>query len=79
MQGDNARGAQHSPPIDAWAIVGHLIAGMLLYGALGWLLGRWLGHEAPFIAGGCVFGMAAALYLIYRRLHYQEPEPARSK
>ena len=54
-------------------ITGRLLAGMILYGAVGWLLGRWLGHEALFIAGGS-FGMAASLYLVLARLNQETHE-----
>ncbi|MEI2728441.1 MAG: AtpZ/AtpI family protein [Candidatus Nanopelagicales bacterium] len=67
-----------SPNETAWMITGRLLAGMLLYGAVGWLLGRWLGHEALFIAGGILFGMAASLYLVLARLNQETHELKRS-
>ena len=67
-----------SPNETAWMITGRLLAGMLLYGAAGWLLGRWLGHEALFIAGGILFGMAASLYLVLARLNQETHELKRS-
>jgi len=54
-------------------ITGRITAGLLLYGGIGWLLGRWLGHESLFIAGGLLFGMVASLYLIYARLSAETP------
>ncbi len=63
-----------SPNETAWMITGRLLAGMLLYGAVGWLLGQWLGHEALFIAGGILFGMAASLYLVLARLNQETVE-----
>lgn len=48
--------------------MGNLIAGMAIYGGLGWLLGHWFGHQPAFMAVGLVFGLAAGLYLIYVRL-----------
>lgn len=52
----------------AWRSVSTLAAGMLLYGGLGWLVGRWLGHQAAFMAAGLLLGMALALYITYARV-----------
>jgi len=59
----------------AWASVSHLAAGILLYGGIGWLLGRWLGHQELFVAAGVLFGVALALFMLFRRLEVHKPEP----
>lgn len=59
----------------AWVAVSHLIAGIALYGGLGWLLGRWLGNQSLFVAGGVLVGTAFALYLMYARLGASGPGP----
>ena len=59
----------------AWTAVSHIAAGILLYGGLGWLLGRWLGNEAAFVAGGVLVGVALALFMLFRRLGATAPEP----
>jgi ATP synthase protein I len=48
----------------AWSIVGTLLSGLLVWGGIGWLLGRWLHVEALFPIGVLV-GMGAALYLVF--------------
>jgi len=53
---------------DAWAVVSHIAAGIILYGGLGWLLGTWLGHRPHFIAGGVLLGVSLALFMLFRRL-----------
>lgn len=58
----------------AWAAMSHTIAGILLYGGLGWLLGRWLGHQEYFVAGGVLIGVALALFMLFRRLGAQSAE-----
>lgn len=68
-----------SPNETAWMITGRLLAGMLLYGAIGWLLGMWLGHQALFTAGGILFGMAASLYLVLARLNHETETMNRSE
>jgi F0F1-type ATP synthase assembly protein I len=59
----------------AWAAVSHLAAGILLYGGIGWLLGLWLGNQSAFVAGGVVFGVALAMFMLFRRLGPSPAEP----
>jgi ATP synthase protein I len=49
-----------------WSIIGTLVAGVLAWGAIGWLLDRWLGTEY-LVAVGILVGAAGAFYLIVRR------------
>jgi len=65
---DVKAGRDRSSNDAAFMIVGHLVAGIVLYGGIGWLLGRWFGHQPTFIAGGLFVGMAASLYLVHLRL-----------
>ena len=59
----------------AWAAVSHLAAGILLYGFLGWLLGQWLGNQSLFVAGGVIFGVVLAMFMLFRRLEPPKAEP----
>jgi hypothetical protein len=43
-----------------WTIVGHMAASFVLYGGLGYLLGRWLGHPILLLFG-VLFGMVVSL------------------
>ena len=49
-----------------WSIIGTLIAGVLAWGGIGWLLDRWLGTRY-LVAVGIIVGMAGAFYLIIKR------------
>jgi ATP synthase protein I len=49
-----------------WSIIGTLVAGVLAWGGIGWLLDRWLGTEY-LVAVGILLGMAGAFYLIIKR------------
>lgn len=62
----------------AWQITGRLLAGMLLYGAIGWLIGLWLGQQRMLTAAGILFGMFASLYLVFARLREAEIKPSDS-
>ena len=49
-----------------WSIIGTLVAGVLAWGGIGWLLDRWLG-TSYLVAVGIIVGMAGAFYLIIKR------------
>jgi F0F1-type ATP synthase assembly protein I len=49
-----------------WSIIGTLVAGVLAWGGIGWLLDRWLGTRY-LVAVGVVVGMGGAFYLIIKR------------
>ncbi|MEQ4301293.1 hypothetical protein ABNF97_07870 [Plantactinospora sp. B6F1] len=53
----------------AGAVVGYLLAGIVVWGFLGWLAERWFGlPEGIGIATGMMVGAAGAIYLIMKRL-----------
>ena len=43
-----------------WTVVGHMGASLLVYGGLGYLLGRWLGHPILLLFG-VLFGMVVSV------------------
>ena len=51
----------------AWSVTSYLLAGMLVWGGLGWLVDRWRGGGPVFLPIGVLVGVAAALYLVYVR------------
>ena len=65
-------GPQKEPPgrgADVvWSIIGTLIAGVLAWGGIGWLLDRWLGTTPWFMIGltlFCVIGKSVLLLATY--------------
>lgn len=48
--------------------VSYLIAGMVVWGGVGWLVDQWLGTKGIAFGIGAVLGAAAGVYLIVRRL-----------
>lgn len=59
------------PPPDmgmGMTAVSYLLAGMLVWGGLGWLIDYWVGTDGIFAGIGAVAGTGAGIYLIVRRL-----------
>lgn len=56
-----------------WIIMSHLLTGIGMYAALGWLLSLWLGNAPLLIGAGALIGMFLSLYLIHRRLEATSP------
>ncbi|MGC4893151.1 hypothetical protein [Micromonospora sp. DT31] len=60
---------EHSSEGAAGAVVGYLLAGILVWGGLGWLAERFLGLPTGIgVAVGMMLGAAGAIYLIMKRL-----------
>lgn len=53
----------------AWSIVSYLLSGILVWGGVGWLIDRWRGGGPVFFPIGVLVGVAAALYLVFVRIH----------
>ena len=51
----------------AWGAFSYLVAGVFLYGGLGWLLDWWLG-TGFLLPVGIVAGAALGLYLVIRHI-----------
>jgi ATP synthase protein I len=48
--------------------VTYLLAGMLVWGGIGWLVDHWVGTKGIFAGIGAVVGVGSGIYLIVRRL-----------
>ncbi len=64
---DQAAAAGRSQGLDiGWTVFSYLIAGMLAYGAIGWLIGRAV-HVALLFPLGMLVGLAISIgFIIYR-------------
>jgi F0F1-type ATP synthase assembly protein I len=51
---------------DGWRILSYLLGGMILYGGIGWLVGRWTGISALFPIG-MLLGLGLAIAMIIFR------------
>ncbi|GAB1642772.1 hypothetical protein [Krasilnikovia sp. MM14-A1259] len=65
------RGDDGQPPPDSgmgMTALSYLLAGMLVWGGIGWLVDHWVGTRGIFAGIGCVVGIGGGVYLIVRRL-----------
>lgn len=46
-----------------WGITGTLLSGLIVWGAAGWLVDRWLDTRVFVVIGG-ILGLAVAIYLV---------------
>jgi len=58
----------------AWIISSRLIAGLILYTGLGFLLSLWLGNRSLFMALGALTGLGLSYYLILTGLARENKE-----
>ena len=68
--GQEARPAQEQQPPqerDGWRILSYLLGGMILYGGIGWVLGRWTGLSFLFPLG-MIVGIGLSILLIVFRV-----------
>jgi len=59
---------------DPWAAFGYLVAGVLFYGFVGWLLSIWL-HADYWIPIGILVGAGFGMYMVFARYRLKAPEP----
>jgi hypothetical protein len=57
-----------SPKGDPWNAVGYIVAGVVLYGLLGWALDEWLGTTF-LVAIGILVGAGFGIYMTYARFN----------
>lgn len=62
-------------PNVAWSVMNNLIAGLLVYGGLGYLIGMFLGKASLGLAVGAVFGLVAGTVLVMYRLRQLDDSP----
>ncbi|MBO0809923.1 MAG: hypothetical protein J2P32_16630 [Actinobacteria bacterium] len=68
-RGRESRGRPGPPPANpgtGWSVLSYLIAGMALYGAIGWLIGRWT-HITVLFPVGMIAGLGFGITLVILR------------
>jgi ATP synthase protein I len=53
---------------EGWTALAYLIAGMAVWGFIGWLVDQWLDTGGIATGIGVVLGMAGGIFLVIRRL-----------
>ena len=68
MGGSGGQGQEPRPPreSDGWQILSYMLGGMILYGGIGWLVGRWTGITLLFPLG-MILGIGLSIALIIFR------------
>lgn len=61
-------GQDRSTADAAWLIMTRLMAGIVFYGGIGWVLSLWLGHRSLFVAVGVIVGVVLSLILVQARI-----------
>lgn len=75
MPTDSERGEHWRGAEAAWNVTGLLLAGILVWGGVGFLVDRWLGFERHlFLPIGMLAGLGAAMYLVYLKHGRDDPE-----
>lgn len=69
--------AEHDPATtepkgDPWHAFGYLVAGVAVYGLIGWAVDRWLGTSFG-VAIGILIGAGLGLYLTWARFNRRPP------
>jgi len=65
-----AAGPDDEPKGDPWHAFGYIVAGVVVYGLVGWLLDRWLGTEF-LVAIGILAGAGLGISMTYARFNKQ--------
>jgi ATP synthase protein I len=55
------------PASFGWSVLSYMIGGMILYGGIGWLVGRWT-HLPALFPVGMIVGLVLAIVLIIFRV-----------
>lgn len=56
----------HGGASAGWRILSYMMGGMILYGGVGWLVGRWTGIAALFPVG-MLFGLGLSIAMVILR------------
>ena len=65
MVPDDARPDTDKPSGDPWQAFCYVVAGVLLYGGLGWLADRWLG-TSYLVMFGILLGAGLGMFMVFK-------------
>jgi F0F1-type ATP synthase assembly protein I len=58
---------QRNNELALWSILAYLVAGLVVWGAIGYGIDRWVGKHHYFIIGGLILGLGSSIYLAWLR------------
>lgn len=64
---------------DAWVMVSDLIAGTVVWGAIGFGLDRWLGTDPVLMVTGALVGHIASIALVLRKARLMREEATKER
>jgi ATP synthase protein I len=67
-----------SPQGDPWHAFGYLVAGVGMYGFLGWLADRWLGTSFLVVVG-ILTGAGLGLYMTFARFNRRQDQQSKQE
>lgn len=65
MAPNDQQNGEDKPSGDPWQAFSYLVAGVLLYGGLGWLADRWLG-TSYLVMFGILLGAGLGIYMVFK-------------
>lgn len=68
----SAHSESTEPRGDAWHAFGALVAGVLVYGLIGWALDEWLGTSFLVVIG-ILTGTGLGIYMTWKRFNHSLP------
>jgi F0F1-type ATP synthase assembly protein I len=72
MSGRQGQNPTEQPDdLSAWTVLGYLVAGMAVYGGIGWLVDRWVGRTTIFLLIGAIVGLVVGIVMVLLRLRHQ--------
>jgi ATP synthase protein I len=63
---------EEQPRGDPWHAFGYLVAGVFVYGMIGWALDRWLGTSFLVVIG-ILFGAGLGIFMTWARFNRPRP------
>ncbi|TDQ47963.1 AtpZ/AtpI family protein [Actinorugispora endophytica] len=68
LKPDKASTEKSESSVDGMSVVSLLMAGMIVWGGIGWLLDRLMDYQGLFLPIGILLGLGLSMYMLFARL-----------